>query len=52
MMNPPRVLLGGVEARYGSGAGSLILIPDDFLLMTFLAFLEAGRVAVTLHLRA
>jgi hypothetical protein len=50
VVNPPQVRLGEVGAGNGLGDGSLILIPDDFLLMTFLAFLEAGGVAATLHL--
>jgi hypothetical protein len=50
MVNPPGVRLGGVGAEEGLGAGSLILTPDAFLLVIFLAFLEAGGVSVTLHL--
>jgi hypothetical protein len=47
-VHPPWVQLGGVGARDGLGDGSLILIPDDFLLMTFLALYEEGGVAMSL----
>jgi hypothetical protein len=52
MVIPPLVQLGGVRIGDGLGAGSLILIPGVLLLKTFLPFLEADRVAVTLHLPA
>jgi hypothetical protein len=51
-VNPPRVWFGGVGAGEGLGAGSLILTPISFLLVTFLAFLGVGGVAVTLCLPA
>jgi hypothetical protein len=49
-VNPPQVWLGGVGAGEGLGARSLVLIPGGLLLVIFLAFLEAGGVAVTLRL--
>jgi hypothetical protein len=48
MVKPPQVRLGGVEA--GAGVGSLILSPDGFLLVTFLAFFAEGELAEALHL--
>jgi hypothetical protein len=48
MVKPPQVRLGGVEA--GAGVGSLILSPDGFLLVTFLAFFVKGELAEALHL--
>jgi hypothetical protein len=47
-VHPPWVQLGGVGAEDRLGDGSLILIPDDFLLMTFLALYEEGGVAMSL----
>jgi hypothetical protein len=41
-VNPPRVLLGGVRADDTFGVGSLILMPVDFLSMTFLALGGGG----------
>jgi acetyl esterase/lipase len=52
MVNPPRVRFGGVGVGGGLAAWSLMLIPDSFLLVIFLAFLGIGGVAATLRLLA
>jgi hypothetical protein len=49
ILDPPRVLLGGVRMECAWGANSLILMPVDFYLTIFLAL--AGRVCEVVALR-